>query len=97
MKYYTFKAYIKEQNITLENILKIRMLINLKLIFKIFFTDINNQMPKKLKKNQILFKAIKEEKTCIKAKHKTFANFATSMIKANPRKRPVKGKKEFDK
>lgn len=34
------------------------------------------QKNKQLKKDEILFKAMKEEKTWIKAKSKVFANFA---------------------
>lgn len=54
------------------------MLNNLSLAFKIYLTIINNQMQKdkKLKKDKVLFKVMKKKKTCIKAKYKTFANFA---------------------
>lgn len=39
------------------------------------------QKNKKLKKNKVLFKAIKEEKTCIKTKYKIFINFAIKKSK----------------
>lgn len=57
---------------------KIWMFNNLGPKFKTYFTIVNNQMQKnkKLEDNEVLFKAIGEEKTCIKAKYKVFANFA---------------------
>ena len=96
-KYYTFKASIKEQNITIEDALKIRMLNNLGPTFKTYLTIVNNQMQKdeKLKEDEVLFKAIKEKKTRIKAKHKAFANFASTKSNAKPKKGASKEKKKF--
>lgn len=48
-----------------------------------------------LKENKVLFKAIKEEKTCIKAKHKAIANFATMIFHVKPQKTTQKRKIEF--
>lgn len=66
-KYYAVKASIQEQNITIEDILKIRMLNNLGPAFKTFFTIVNNwiQKDKKLEKDKVLFKTIEEEETYI--------------------------------
>ena len=41
-KYYAFKASYKEQNITIEDALKIRMLNNLGPAFKTYLTIVNN-------------------------------------------------------
>lgn len=64
-KYYTLKESIIEQSIIIEDTLKIRMLNNLGLAFKTYFTVVNNQMQKvkKLEEDETLFKAIEEEKT----------------------------------
>lgn len=43
-KYYALKTSIKEQNINIKNALKIRMLNNLELAFKIYLTVVNNRM-----------------------------------------------------
>ncbi len=96
-KYYTLKASIKEQNITIEDTLKIRMLNNLGPIFKTYLIVVNDRMRKdeKLKKDEILFKAIEEEKTCIKAKHKAFANFLLTKSNVKPKRGASKEKKEF--
>lgn len=48
-----------------------------------------------LKKDEVLFKAIEEEKTRIKAEHKPFANFALTKSNTKPQERVFKGKKEF--
>ena len=79
-KYYALKASIKEQNITIEDVLKIRMLNNLGPAFKTYLTVINDQMRKdeKLEEDEILFKAIEEEETRIVTKQKASANFATT-------------------
>lgn len=60
---------------------KIQMFINFSPTFKTYFIVINNQLQKnkELKKDKILFKAIKEEKTYIKAKSKASIYFATTM------------------
>lgn len=82
-KYYILKASIKKQNIIIEDALQIWILNNLGLVFKIYLTIVNNQMQKnkKLEEDEVLFKAIEEEKTCFKAEHKTSANF--TLTKSN--------------
>lgn len=67
------------------------MLNNLGPLFKTYLTAIINWMwkNKKLEDDKVLFKAIKEEKTWIKAKHKISINF--TLAKSNV----VKGRKEF--
>lgn len=62
----------------IKNASKIQIFNNLGPKFKTYFTIVNNQMQKdkKSEDNEVLFKAIKEEKTCIKAKYKVCANFA---------------------
>ena len=73
------------------------MLNNLGTAFKTYLTVINDRMQKdeKLKKNKVLFKAIEEEKTRIKAKHKASAIFALTKLNAKPQSGAAKGKKEF--
>lgn len=97
LKYYVFKASIKEQKIIIKNALKIWMFNNLGLVFKIYLTIINNQIQKnkKLEENEVLFKAIEEEETCIKTKHKASANFTSTKSNAKPKERTSKEKKEF--
>lgn len=51
------------------------------------------QKDKKLEKDKVLFKAIEEEKTCIKAKHKVFANFI--IAKSNDKSKKKAVKKDF--
>lgn len=51
------------------------------------------QKNEKLEENKVLFKAIKEEKTCIKAKYKAFANFAKT--KSNTKFQEETAKKNF--
>lgn len=53
------------------------------------------QKDKKLEEDQVLFKAIEEEKTRIKAKHKVFSNFAETKSNTKPQRGAAKGKKEF--
>ena len=79
-KYYALKASIKEQNITIEDALKIRMLNNLGPAFKTYLTVVNDRMRKdeKLEEDEILFKAIEEEETRIVTEQKAIANFATT-------------------
>lgn len=62
-KYYALKASNKEQNITIEDALKIRMLNSLGAAFKTCLTVVNDQMRKddKLEEDEALFKAIEEE------------------------------------
>lgn len=48
------------------------------------------QKDKKLKKDKVLFKAIKEEKTCIKTKYKAFANFIIAKSNNKSKKRVIK-------
>lgn len=64
--------------------------------FKIYLIVVNNQMQKnkKLKKDKILLKAIKEEKTGIKAKYKASAYISTK-LNIKLQKRADKRKKEF--
>ncbi len=96
-KYYSLKASIKRQSITIKNVLKIRMLNNLGSAFKTYLTVVIDLMrkDKKLRKDNVLFKAIKEEETRIKADHKAFANFVSTMSNAKPQRRVTKGKKKF--
>lgn len=70
----------------IKNVFKIWILNNLDLTFKTYLTVINNhiQKDKQLDKDKVLFNAIKEEKVCIKAKHKVFINFATIKSNAKP-------------
>ncbi len=96
-KYYTLKAIIKEQSITIEDALKIRMLNNLGPAFKTYLTVVNDQIwkDKKLEEDNVLFEAIEEEETCIKADHKLSANFVSTKSSAKPQRRAAKRKKEF--
>lgn len=93
-KYYTLKASIKEQNISIKDKLKIQMLNNFELAFKTYLTIVNDWMWKdeKLEKDKVLFKAIEKEKTCIKAKYKAFANFV--VIKSNVKSQEGVAKKK---
>lgn len=43
--------------------------------------------------DKVLFKVIKEKKTCIQAKYKNLANFAAIKFNVTPQKKPLK--KEF--
>lgn len=67
-KYYTFKASIKKQNITIKDALKIWMLSSFSPAFKIYLTIVNNwiQKDKKLEKDKVLFKAIEKEKVILR-------------------------------
>ncbi len=96
-KYYALKASIKEQSITIEDALKIRMLNNLGPAFKTYLTVVNDRMrkDKKLEEDDVLFKVIEEEETRIKADHRTSANFASTKSNAKPQGGAAKGKKEF--
>ena len=96
-KYYALKASIKEQSITIEDALKIRMLNNLGHAFKTYLTVVNDRMRKdeKLEEDEVFFKAIEEEETRIKAEHKTSANFASTKSNAKPKGGASKEKKEF--
>ncbi len=68
-RYYSVKQYIIEQNILIEDSLKIRMLNNLGQAFKTYLTIVNTEMRKnrKLDDDEKLFKAIAEKKTRIVA------------------------------
>ena len=96
-KYYALKASIKEQSITIEDALKIRMLNNLGPAFKTYLTVVNDRMRKdeKLEEDDVLFKAIEEEETRIKADPTASANFASTKSNAKPQGGAAKGKKEF--
>ncbi len=50
---------------------------------------------KKLEVDDILFKVIKEEETCIKVDHKASANFSSKKSNAKPQGRAAQRKKEF--
>ncbi len=82
-KYYAFKSSNKKQSITIKNVLEIWMLNNLSPVFKMYLTVVNDQMRKdeKLKKDEVLFKAIEEKKTRIKVEYKAFAIF--TLTKSN--------------
>lgn len=94
-KYYTLKASMKKQSITIEDTLQIQMLNNLGPVFKTYLTIVNNWMQKdeKLEEDKVLFKVIEEEKTRIKAKHKVSANFTSTKSNAKPQERAFKRKK----
>lgn len=64
-------------------------------VFKTYLIFINNQMQKseKLKKDEILFKAIKKEEICIKTEPKAFANLVGINSNSNLQKRAIKEKK----
>lgn len=53
------------------------------------------QKNEKLEEDEILFKAIEEEKIWIKAKHKVSANFASLKSDAKSQEKAIKAKKEF--
>ena len=73
------------------------MLNNLGPVFETYLIVVNNQMQKaeKLEEDEVLFKAIEEEETCIKAEHKTSANFASTKSNAKPKRGTTKEKKKF--
>ena len=50
---------------------------------------------KELEKDKVLFRAIEEEETCIKAKHKFLANFLKIKSNAKPQGKTYNGKKAF--
>ncbi len=77
--------------------MKIRTLNNLGPAFKTYITVVNDRIwkGKKLKEDDVLFKAIEEEETRIKTDHRAFANFASKKSSAKPRVRAAKAKKEF--
>lgn len=86
-KFYALKASIKNQSITIKDVFKIQMLNNLGLAFKTYLTVVNNQMQKaeRLEEDKVLFKAIEEKETCIKAEHKTSTKFVSIKSNANPK------------
>ncbi len=96
-KYYTHNASIKEQSISIEDALKIRLLNNLWPAFKTYLTVVNDRMRKdeKLKEDDVLFKAIEEEKTRIKADHRASVNLVSTKSNAKPQGGAAKIKKEF--
>ncbi len=96
-KYYALKDSIKEQSITIEDAFKIQMLNNLWPAFKTYWIVVNDrvQKDKKLEEDDVLFKAIEEEETRIKADHRASANFASTKSNAKPQGRAAKEKKEF--
>ena len=96
-KYYALKASIKEQNITIEDAIKIRMLNNLSPTFKTYLTIVNNcrQKVEQFEEDEILFKAIEEEETYIKTVSKASVNFATIKSHSKPQGQAQKRRKEF--
>lgn len=94
-KYYASKANIKEQSITIENTLKIRMLNNLGPAFKTYLTVVNNriQKDKKLEENKALFKVIEEKETRIVIEQKVSVNFV--MIKSHYLQLQERGKENL--
>lgn len=50
---------------------------------------------KKLEEDKVLFKAIEEEKTCMKAKYKASTNFASTKWNNKPKEGSSKRNKEF--
>ncbi len=77
--------------------MKIRILNHLGPAFKTYLTVVNDQMrkDKKLEKDDILFKAIEEEETRIKADHRGSAKFASTKSNVKPQGWAAKGKEEF--
>lgn len=96
-QYYALKASIKEQNITIENKQKIWILNNFGLALKTYLTIINDciQKEEKLKKDEVLYKAIEEEDTHIKAKLKASTNFSSTKLNTKSQEGAVKEKIEF--
>ncbi len=96
-KYYTLKASIKKQSITIEKSLKIRRLNNLRHEFKTYLTVDNDRMQNvgKLGGDNVLFKAIQEEETRIKADPKASANFASTKSNTKPQDGAAKRKKSL--
>lgn len=68
----------------IKDALKTRILSNFGPAFKTYLTFVNNRMriDEKLEEDEVLFKAIEEEETRIKAVHKASANFASTKSKA---------------
>ena len=96
-EYYSHRASIKEQSITIEDAFKIRMLNNFGPAFKTYLTVNNDciRKDKKLEEDNVLFKAIEEEETPIKADNKTSINSASTKSNAKPQGGAAKGKKKF--
>lgn len=88
---------MKKQNITIKNILKIQIFNNFSHIFKTHLTIINDWIVKnkQLKKDEIFFNIIMEEKTYIKTKFQAFANFAITKSNLKSKKRAIKEKKSL--
>lgn len=84
-EYYALKASIPEQKITIEDALKIRMLNNLESAFKTYLAVVKDRTrtDEKLKDDKVLFKAIEEEETRMKAEQKASANFASTKSKSS--------------
>ena len=96
-KYYAFKASINKLIITIKDALKISMLNNLWPVFKTDLTVINDRIRKnkKLKEDDVLFKAFEEKETRIKAEYKASANCASTESNAKPQKEATKRKTKF--
>lgn len=73
------------------------MLNNLGLLFKTYLTVVNDRMQidKKLEDDEILFKAIEEKETRMKAEQKASANFASAKSQSRTQGKSSKEKKEF--
>ncbi len=95
-KYYTLQTSIKERSITIENAFRTQMLNNHGPSFKTYLTVVNDgiRKDKKLEEDDILFKAIEEEKTRINANHRASANFASTKSNAKPQGGAAKEKNE---
>ncbi len=85
-KYHALKVSIKEQSIAIEDVLKIRILNNLGPGFKTYLTVVNDRMrkDKKLRKDDVLFKPLEEEETCIKVDYRASADFASTKSNVKP-------------
>ena len=73
------------------------MLNNLSPAFKTYLIVVNDRMQKdeKLEEDEVLFKAIEEEETRIKVKHKASANFASSKSNVKPQGGIAKAKRSL--
>ncbi len=73
------------------------MLNNLGPVFKTYLTVVNDRIrrDKKLEEDGVIFRAIEEEETRIKADHRASANFTSTKSNAKPQHGAATGKKEF--
>lgn len=77
--------------------MKIRKLNNFGHTFQTYLIVVNYQIRKfkKWKEDNVLFKPIEEEKTCIKVKYKDSANIVSSKLNAKPQGKALNRKYEF--